>query len=108
MRTNTSAKLSGLVFAALYVGHAEAKKLSNVFTPNAAVCVKFDTDGNPNGAIIDGKSRNHRLNQQMLKLLQGGTWWGKNYSGTNGRWVALSVAPNGYPVPEMLPSCPER
>jgi hypothetical protein len=97
--------LAGIIFSAK---SAEAKSLSDVFTPNAPICVKFDSGGHPIAALVDGKNDNLSLNEQMLEILKSGTWWGKGYERTNGQWIALSVAPNGYPVPEVLPSCPER
>jgi len=97
-----------LALVALASTRASTQRLEDSFTPNAPVCVKFDQRGNPTAALVNGSRSNRRLNKEMLALLRKGTWWGADYRGTGGKWVALSVAPNGYPVPEISPSCPAR
>jgi len=82
-----------------------SRSIQTVFSPNAGVCVKFDQFGNPVGALVANEPHNRHLNRQMLALLRS-RHWGENYSHTDGQWVALSVAPDGSPVPEVLPSCP--
>jgi hypothetical protein len=81
--------------------------LDEVFSPNAPVCVRFDARGIPTAALVNGSASDRDLNLAMLELLRKRHWdvppkkW-------IGRWIALSVAPNGYPVPEILPTCPKH
>jgi hypothetical protein len=79
-------------------------KLDTAFAPNAAVCVRFDAGGHPIAASIWGNAGDPR-NPAMLQLLQSRSWPPPS-ADIVGKWVALSVAPDGSPVPEVLPTCP--
>lgn len=100
-------KQVGLFFVALVTAQAadaETRPLDKVFTPNAAVCVRFDARGHPLAAAVNGSVAPKDLNQAMLKLLQSRTWDAPPKASV-GKWIAMSVAPDGLPVPELLPDC---
>jgi hypothetical protein len=83
---------------------ADTRPLDKVFTPNAAVCVRFDAQGHPVDVAVDGQIAAKDVNSAMLKLLQSRRWDAEPKASV-GRWIALSVAPDGSPVPEILPDC---
>jgi hypothetical protein len=86
------------------VTEADTRLLDPVFTPNASVCVRFDARGRPVEAAVDGSRAAKDVNGAMLKLLQS-RQWDVPRKALLGKWVAMSIAPDGSPVPEVLPDC---
>lgn len=80
------------------------QSLDSVFTPNAPVCVKFDAKGRVKEVAVEGRSDRWRLNSEMLRLLNHRKW-DPPAKALVGKWIALSVAPDGSPVTELLPDC---
>lgn len=93
-----------IAFAASSVAVASPDALKNVFAPNAPVCVRFDVRGRPIEVAVNGSLAPNSSNRAMLKLLQARAWNAPPPSSV-GKWIALSVAPDGSPVPEILPDC---
>jgi hypothetical protein len=83
---------------------ADARPLAKVFTPNAAVCVRFDARGHPFDVAVNGSTATKDVNSAMLKLLKSRKWDAPAKTSV-GKWIAMSVAPDGSPVPEILPDC---
>jgi len=81
-----------------------SESLAAAFTPNARVCVRFDSQGRVVATAVDGRPNDRVVNRQMLALLQSRRW-NPPLPGTVGRWIALAIAPDGSPVPEALPDC---
>jgi hypothetical protein len=92
------------ILAAVATSCAEAQSLKSVFTPNASVCVQFDAEGSVLAAAVDGRLDRKSINDQMTKLLRTRKWDPPGSTAV-GKWIALSVAPDGTPVPELLPDC---
>jgi hypothetical protein len=90
--------------AVAHSADAPAQGLNTVFAPNAAVCVKFDPRGHVLDAAIDGRTDRPELNKQMAALLRTRTWPPPDDRAA-GKWIALSLAPDGSPVPDLLPDC---
>lgn len=84
--------------------HADTQPLEKMFTPNAPVCVRFDAKGHVVGVAVDGRADVPDVNAAMLKLLQSRAWSAPSKE-LVGKWIAMSVAPDGSPVPELLPDC---
>ena len=92
-----------MALAAAQSAGAAPPSLDKAFTPNAAVCVRFDARGHVLDVAVDGRL-DTKLNAEMLKLLRTQKWDAPMYEMV-GKWVAMSVASDGAPVPEVLPDC---
>jgi hypothetical protein len=99
--TSQNTSHSGAIAAAN--GVATSESFASVFTPNAQVCVRFDAQGHVVAAAVGGRPSN-RANLRMLALLRSRRW-DPPPPAVAGRWIALAVAPDGSPVPEVLPDC---
>jgi hypothetical protein len=96
-----------LLLAAALVAHSDrapSSSIDSVFTPNAAVCVKIDARGHVLDAAVDGRTDRPELNKQMVAFLRTRSWPAPARHAA-GKWFALSLAPDGSPVPELLPDC---
>ena len=83
---------------------AKGNPLDSAFRPNAGVCVRFDDHGHVVAAAVDGRADAMEANAAMLRLLQARSWETPP-AAIVGKWIAMSVAPDGSPVPEILPDC---
>lgn len=92
------------VFMSFRALAATSQPLDNAFAPNAAVCVRFDSRGRVLDAAVDGRLDRKELNSAMLRLLRTQKWDPPIYEMV-GKWVAMSIRPDGAAVPEILPDC---